>query len=84
METEFKIGDHVMHRSTQDFEMIIIDFAKKWENNMTKNLTVPNPKYPICRYYNRDTKKWEIQEFHDFELEYSDEDLNDEYFNDKE
>lgn len=77
MDKEFKIGDHVLHRTTQDFEMIIIDFEKRWENNMAKNLTVPNPKYPICRYYNRDTKKWETQTFNDFELEDFDDD-NDE------
>lgn len=69
MKREFKIDDLVLHRTREEFEMIIIDFEKRWENDMSKNYTVPNPKYPICRYYNKYTNKWEVQSFNDFELE---------------
>ncbi|WP_291072633.1 MULTISPECIES: hypothetical protein [unclassified Empedobacter] len=69
MNQEFKIGDKVIHKTTEAFEMIIIDFEKRWENNIAKQTFTPNPKYPICRYYNSRTNKWEKETFNDFELE---------------
>lgn len=74
MQRELKLQDKVYHKTTDAFEMIVIDFERRWDNDMSKNLTVPNPKYPVCRYYNTNTNKWEEQSFNDFELELIEED----------
>lgn len=74
MEREFKLKDRVLHVTTEAIEMIIIDFEKRWENDMSRNLKVPNPKYPICRYYNKKIDDFVTKTFNDFELELLEED----------
>lgn len=57
MNREFKIGDIVVHVLNNDIEMIIIGFSE--DDN----------KSPICRYFNKNTKKFEVEIFNSFELE---------------
>ncbi len=67
---EFKVGDKVKHKSSNDFTMVIVEFAVHWYNNPSKVLEgVPNPEYPICTYYNKHTLQWERKMFHYSELE---------------
>ncbi|MDO3425889.1 hypothetical protein QWT87_13395 [Chryseobacterium sp. APV1] len=77
MQENLNVGDLVCHKTTEAFEMIIVAFDKTWENDMSKNLKVPNPKYPICRYYSKHTGDFITKTFNDFELELLEEEYED-------
>lgn len=66
---EFKVGDKVRHKVAPQFDMVVVDFAKHWENDPYKGLTEKNPEYPICKYYNNNTNQWEQKRFHLSELD---------------
>ena len=67
---ELKIGDTVKHKTTDDFEMVVIDFDTYWNNDMHKTVKgIPNPEFPICKYYNIHTNNWEQKKFNISELE---------------
>jgi hypothetical protein len=64
----FKIGDKVKHKTTNDFVMVIVDFAVYWHGDPEKYPKTldgtKNYDYPICKYYNIHTKEWEQIRFH--------------------
>jgi Hemimethylated DNA-binding protein YccV like. len=70
MDTQkFNIGDKVKHKTTDEFEMVIVDFDVYWNNDRYKQVNnVKNPEYPICKYYNKHTNLWEQNRFHSCEL----------------
>jgi uncharacterized protein YodC (DUF2158 family) len=70
MNKEFKIGDVVEHKTTEEFEMVIIDNC--FFKNPTMEQTVQNSKDPnrfLCKYYNKNTNQWEEKCFENIELE---------------
>lgn len=65
----FKLGDKVRHKAAPQFDMVVTDFAGYWENDPYRGLKEKNPDYPVCKYYNIHTNKWEQKKFHQSELE---------------
>ena len=72
-ENNFKIGDKVVHKTTNKFDMVIIGNGKVLLSEKSKSLELGNthPDVFICKYYNPDTAQWEEKRFHFTELEKS-------------
>ena len=69
-ESKFKKGDVVGHKTTDKFEMVIVDNAY-FENPTIQQVAnrSKNPERYHCKYYNPDTKVWEEKDFYEWELE---------------
>ena len=69
MSVEFKIGQKVRHIANPEFNMVVKDFAVRWENDTQKIIAQEkNPEYPVCSYYNVYTHNWEEKVFMTSEL----------------
>ena len=71
--SKFKIGDVVLHKTTDKFKMSIISNGRYTPDDWVKG-TNPgdiNPNSFICKYYNPDTNQWEQKQFYDTELSLS-------------
>lgn len=69
-ENKYKEGDLVIHKANQKFDMVIVGNCAP--ENPTIRQKADNYKDPnrfSCRYYNPDTKEWEVKCFYGFELE---------------
>ncbi|RBA29009.1 hypothetical protein [Flavobacterium tibetense] len=69
IEQKFKVGDIVVHKTTDKFKMSIID------NCPPKNPTIKqvadrykDPSIYRCKYYNENTNKWDEVCFQETEL----------------
>ena len=73
LENTFKIGDKVVHKTTDKFNMVIISNGTVSYSERSKELKIGNinPDVFICKYYNPDTTKWEEKRFHFTELKKS-------------
>lgn len=72
--SNFSVGDSVVHKTTDQFEMIIIDncmFGQPTQEQMANQSKDPNRF--LCKYYNDNTDKWEEVCFYGFELSPSEE-----------
>ena len=65
--TVFKKGDVVIHKTTKDFEMVIVDNCI-YEYPSVKQIGVKDPNRYSCRYYNKYTNLWEVGCFYSEEL----------------
>lgn len=63
---EFKIGDVVKHKTTNDFTMVIMKNCNHEEGHL---ITKVNPNRFFCKYYNKFTNQWEQKCFYNYELE---------------
>lgn len=63
---EFKTGDTVKHKTTNDFKMVIMKNCNYIEGHLVTKI---NPKRFLCKYYNNYTNAWEEKCFYDHELE---------------
>lgn len=71
LDNQFKIGDKVVHKTTDKFDMVIVSNDKVAYEERSAELKVgdTNPNVFICKYYNPDSMQWEQKRFHFAELE---------------